>query len=368
MMMKKWLLILLFGTSLFLYGCELSEIQGILGADEEESEVVDAPEEDDSGDSFSCAPVTLTAGDNSLMNVVEAGQSVRVEGNYAYMGSDGSNSGLQIYDVTDPLAISNLGFFSTYSGPGNIDSNNSIYGMDVDGDYVYLVTAGASLIIVDVSDKSNPTYVSHLDYSGESWAVLKEGNYVYMGGGSIGLNVIDVSDVNNPALVGNLPNADYRSIQKVGNFLYGGENDRITISDVSDPTAPTMVGNLDVTIYTAYESFVKGDYLYTLDKPGDRLLTYNVSDPSDIQLVDTDTSVALDFRTIGSVNDHLFIGTGSSSSGTIEVFDISSNPANPEFITSFSTINRVYELDVTDSLVFAAINTGDIQVIQICTP
>lgn len=113
---------------------------------------------------------------------------VCVEGDYAYLSIE--SIGMHIIDITDPTAPVLAGAFNE-SAPLNI------WGMDVHGDYLYIVQE-YSLKIMDVSDPTNPFRVASSHAGNTVNDVVLNGNYAFVGKSHWGIRAYDVSDPSNP--------------------------------------------------------------------------------------------------------------------------------------------------------------------------
>ena len=139
-------------------------------------------------------------------------EKVFVAGDYAYAPSGycdlygGCAGAFRIIDISDPSNPLHVGTYSTGWNPAR-----SIF---VDGDYAYLATGGHWLFndfgdfrIIDVSDKTNAVLVGGFNFPHgglQFFNAFKEGGYAYTSAQEHGLVVIDVTDPSEPTLA-----ADY---------------------------------------------------------------------------------------------------------------------------------------------------------------
>jgi len=184
--------------------------------------------------------------------------SVYVLGNYAYVAAGSSN--FFIIDVTDkahPILI------------GTYDTSDEALEVYVEGDFAYVAAGG--LKIVNVADKEHPVEVGFYDTSKSSGSTsildfYIYGDYVYMimsltyfdwvWGGVYYLMIIDVSDKTNPIEVGtytykSVPSwyvyaATYYDVQVhvMGDYAYIADDD-LRIIDITDKGHPIEVGLYD---------------------------------------------------------------------------------------------------------------------------
>ncbi|UCC79295.1 MAG: hypothetical protein JSW64_13635, partial [Candidatus Zixiibacteriota bacterium] len=88
----------------------------------------------------------------------------------------------------------------------NVEYVNSTFWTGVNdikivGDYAYCAFVNG-LTILDVSDSTNPAFVSHLRCPGHLRRMYLSGSYAYMAGDSSGLQIFNISDPSTPVLSG----------------------------------------------------------------------------------------------------------------------------------------------------------------------
>ncbi|MGP1383491.1 MAG: cadherin-like domain-containing protein [Thainema sp.] len=191
--------------------------------------------------------------------------AVEVIGNYAYIGDNGFNGGLQIVDISDqdsyPYKPSRL---STYDVSGGIRDINVI------GNYAYVAVEddfNSSLQIIDISDPYNPFLVSTYDISASRLEELEiVGGYAYIASADSGLQVIDISDPYNLTTVSEYYTTFYaHDINIVGNYAYVAAADSgLQVVDISDPSNPVLVSSYN-TSGDATGISVIGNYAYVVD-------------------------------------------------------------------------------------------------------
>ena len=136
-------------------------------------------------------------------------------------------------------------------------------------------------MIIDISDPSNPTYVTkEFNWNsnaipGEEWCYVSdldvEGDYLYIidykpfeDDDTKGLYVFDISDVDNPVLVKRYQQQSQKSwrIKVQGGYVYLADGyGGLEIIDVTNPTAPETVAYLEL-MDVAYNLDIQFDYVY----------------------------------------------------------------------------------------------------------
>ena len=210
---------------------------------------------------------------------------VTVSGNYAYVAA--GYSGLMVMDVSDPTNPTRVGVVHVW------DENSIAYADDVvvSGNYAYVAAGYGGLWVLDVSDPTNPTTVGFYDTSGYAKGVAVSGYYAYVADYYGGLVVVDVRNLSNPARVGS-----YEAISGNGTMNASGIYvDDVVVSggytyiiagysgllkmNMSDPTNPTLVWRYDTSDY-AKGVAVSGYYAY-IAYHEDGLGVVNMSNPAE---------------------------------------------------------------------------------------
>jgi hypothetical protein len=164
------------------------------------------------------------------------------DGAKAYITDDSAD--LKIIDISKPNATKLLGSYPNAKGI-SIDLSPS-------GNVAYVVTHGKGLLILDVSDNSNPTLISTYgtDYKYKEIKISKNGTKAYVStydaGKLGGFEILDISNPNNIQILGNYSQRDAYylglSIDQTKIYLSTHGNG-LQIIDVSDVTNPTLLGS-----------------------------------------------------------------------------------------------------------------------------
>ena len=268
--------------------------------------------------------------------------SVFVQGDYAYIASRNSNA-LEIVNIANPTNPTHAGKIyrgrtdgtatSALSSDGNGASLSSPSSVFVQGNYAYITSQGSdALEIVNISNPANPTHAGKIIH-GTGGAVLDypssvfvQGNYAYIVSESSypnyngTLEIVDISNPENPTHAGKI----YRgrtdgtatsalssdgtgaalswptSVFVRGDYAYiaSNESHALEIVNISNPANPTHAGKIyrgrtDGTATSALSSdgngaalgwptsvFVQGDYAYITSQFSNALQIVNISDPT----------------------------------------------------------------------------------------
>ncbi len=180
--------------------------------------------------------------------------SVFVDGNFAYI-ADGE-AGLQIVNITDPVDPTLAGSYGY-----NINDARDVF---VLGDYAYFVDI-SSLIVLDISDPTNPTYKGNFTTRGYAYGVFVDGDYAYIADGDSGLTVADISDPSNPTFAGFYDTeGEAWDVFVESNFAYVASDGDfgLTVVNISDPIQPAYAASYNISNYDHEGVFVDGDYAY----------------------------------------------------------------------------------------------------------
>ncbi|MFH1374595.1 MAG: hypothetical protein ABII79_12445 [bacterium] len=265
-----------------------------------------------------------------------------------------------------------------------------------DGDYAYCAFI-SGMMIVDISDLSQPLMVASVFAAGQGQSVFKQDSIVYLADGSGGLLMIGVSDPTQPAIVG-----VYESLGSAGDIFVEDSlafviesSVGMHIINITNPSAPVWLGTYTspapVTAITvrdqlAYMSgdawIVGGDYalqIVSVANPAAPVLIGNYGSPFDyaldICLQDTLAFLADFYQGLNIINisvpsDPSQVGqsegympcqsvavhgdmayVGCYMSGGLRIFNVA-DPATPTPVSLYDTLAAVTGIGITDSIVF----------------
>lgn len=253
-------------------------------------------------------------------------QEVVVVGNYAYVAS--CLNGLKIVDVSDPTAPSVVGTFQ----PGDVWNRD----VSVVGDYAYLTDGEAdSLIIVDISNPTQPQYVSACGLPELSIKLYIAGNYAY-----------------------------------VARQEWYGQQGGLVIIDIFNPTNPFETGSCNIE---GSPFKVNGDtcFAYLADKSGG-LVVVDVSDASvPVPVADWYTGfIANSVEVVGIyayIADYRFWNPYYTAKGALRIVDIS-DPVNPVLVSSFRSERQCREVSVQLPHAYIADQEGGLRIVNVSDP
>jgi hypothetical protein len=214
------------------------------------------------------------------------------EHDYLYIAA---TSEFLIVDITNPHSPCLLGHFPV---PSSFSLGTVFLDVKAHGRYAYLAGWDTCLIVVDISDKSNPRLAASWKTSANSRRLELRDGYVYIGAGS-SLHILDVSDPADPhptgtpfstqAVSGKSPVVSSVAVRDDGLAFVVNYGSGIDAVDITDKAAPVSIGHWDgidgasdialsgqsqVYVSTRYHGFDVLDYQYD---PNTKSVTMSVS-------------------------------------------------------------------------------------------
>ncbi len=278
-------------------------------------------------------------------------QQVRVSGQYAYVAGDTTGS-IVVVDISNPASPTVVSVLTNSNLAG-------ARGLFIAGSNLYVAAHAAHRVsVIDISNPLSPTLTGStpsLPYGGglgQAVNIRVAGKYAYVAcladsgfspGGSNAFSVVDVSDPSNPTYVTSIfgipPGSGSSfhnpvSVYDAGHYVYmasteTGATGQVTVIDVNNPTSPFQVGYVENTdLSAAQQIFVSGRYAYTTSY-GNGLVTVSLtgSDLTAATIGNLSTSylnVFQDFNASGRVfaGTSLNVGEGGIfSNGAFSVDD-----------------------------------------------
>jgi len=145
-----------------------------------------------------------------------------------------------IYRVTDPATLVHV---------TNITSSDVEWAV-FSGNYMYAIDDG-TLRIWNITDPTAPVETGSVAHAGLGWGgIAIKGNYVFAGGStSAEILVFDVSDKTNPTFVTSLAltsgtSTSLNETRILGNYLLTAGYDDFYVVNITNPTAPTEVTSI----------------------------------------------------------------------------------------------------------------------------
>ncbi len=278
-----------------------------------------------------------------------------VDGSYAYVGS---SDGYYIIDISVPGSLSQSG---NYTNAVEVDW---IYGSYIAGNLAYLANGNDGLLILDITDKSNPTKHSSLPLPSVASDIKVHNQHAFIPVYSGGLRVVNVTDTSTPFDEGGyIPtSAVAYGVAISGNYLYVAVSHAgLDVYDITTPTSPSYVSTVDLDGY-AKKVEISGNYAYVACDLGG-LQIVDVSDPTNM------TRVAhLDSNTryfgVYVEGSHVYVAGYISGDNFMRIYDIS-NPENPIAAGFYDFASSGYDVFVSGDYAFVATTTAGLHSLKI---
>ena len=285
------------------------------------------------------------SGTPTLLKTVDTGMtynSFDISGKYLFATyqTSGVVDYFKIYDISDPT--SPVAVFTS------LDLLAEATDIKVVGNYAYITCSNSGLRIYDISNPANSFQTDALATTpvGSAKALKISGKYAYIAAGAQGLMVFDISnpyDIRQAGLLDTDGTAN--SIYISGKYAYltdsagsssAGEFD---IIDISNPTSPVSVSNFDITgagdngSIALNTMFISGKYAYLGGSPsglGDGgLVILDISNPAAPVIAKSifNTSQINGIRSLYLAGDYLYLGRDGSAATTLkfDVYDVASS-------------------------------------------
>lgn len=194
-----------------------------------------------------------------------------VQGNTAYIAD--WEAGILIVDVSDPTDPQEL---ATVSTVGEADD------VDVLGDLMAIADRSVGLVLWDVSDPANPVEMGSTSIRGFANALDSDSGLVYFADGNFGLGIYDVSDPDNPAEIG-FSGSNYSALDicfEGGRAYTSDGTPGIHIFNISDPENPSEMASFDPEGFGGVFSLGVEDYILAFTDNQSTLYLSNARDPN----------------------------------------------------------------------------------------
>ena len=217
-------------------------------------------------------------------------RSIKVYGNYAFIGSEASNHGLQIFDLTELRQVANPpALFQATAHYGGFLTTHTL---EIDTQSGFLYSAGSNtcnggLHIVDIRAPLSPQFAGCFSadgYTHEAQCTVYHGPDVAHQGKEIcmacNIDTLTIVDTTNKAAPAQISRTTYQGVafahqgwltEDQRYFLLDderdessfGHNTKTYIWDVSNLDAPSLIGfHLAATTAVDHNQYIRGNYVY----------------------------------------------------------------------------------------------------------
>jgi len=206
--------------------------------------------------------------------------TVGVNGDFAYVGTYNDLVIVDISNPSNPLIVASC------------DLPESANGLCVAGNHVYIATDDRRLCAVNVSQPAAPEVEGLYDGDGYLKDLATNGEFIFAADAFYGLRIVDASDPANPFQSSCYPVAGSPNVVAVaGDFAYvGGVPYPLTIFNISDPTNPVLIGSSGPWYFDPDDIAVCGEFVYFIAIYSG-LYVVDISDPANPMLVSSDPQI-----------------------------------------------------------------------------
>ena len=283
-----------------------------------------------------------------------AAYDVAVEGDYAYYCFD---PGLVICDISN---IENPTFVSRLYIPGDN------YGIKVADNYAVIFGDHDSLRIIDINDPGNPQVLGKIAIDAEVGNIWIDGNYIYVAAGYMGMLIIDISDPCSPEIITQFEtDGDTEGVVVVDTLAFISERFIYPISksfqvvNISDRINPFLVGYLTDNIGWNRDLIVEGDYAY-LANTFEGFIIIDISNPAQPSILSQMEDITYP-RYISKMGNYVFM---DSCYRVLHVVDVT-DPELPEIAVNYEIDGGAFEFELSSDYLFTAGSYGGMSILNV---
>lgn len=251
---------------------------------------------------------------------------------------------------------------------GSYNTLGSAYDVAIsdDSNYAYVADGTSAISVLNISDKTNPTFDETYNTGGTTRGVMVVGNYLYAAVTTVGLKIIDITTPGSPSAVGGVDTAGSAyNVVVDGNYAYVADlGSGLQIVDISNPASPTIVGNYD-SVNNIYDVDVSGNYAYLAGHSGGTQVIdiSTKTSPTLIKTIAVETAGDLHLNLDISGN-YLYVAAGT----VLDIIDIT-DPVNAVRLTSIKrSYNTIRDVQIIGNYAITANYGPEYGVYDISTP
>jgi len=202
--------------------------------------------------------VIIDSSDPANLNVIASyglsgyARGVFIENDYAYLAA----GRLDILDISNPEEPELVGYYQI-----DDQANRKVVVRD---SLAFLAYGYAGLVIINVSDPANPSYIGNYPSDFFAWDVCLYGDYACVACG-INFQFIDIRDPHHPVEISTFPmQGQARGIYCENGYAYLAD-ENLVILDITDIANPVQIADYQ-TPGIAVEVAVVGEYIFVADQ------------------------------------------------------------------------------------------------------
>ncbi|MFW9827667.1 MAG: LVIVD repeat-containing protein [Candidatus Thorarchaeota archaeon] len=280
--------------------------------------------------------------------------SIHIKNDLAFIIEFGDQDtyGLRIINISNPSQPEILGTYYNVGYPFAVESKD---------DVVYLTDQSEGLILLDISDLSQPTSIEgQYTGSGVGRDLQIVGDLLFLADGEDGLIILNISNPHAPIFISSYgPGCDHLDVE--GEIVYISYGESIRLVDISDPANPTYLGQFFASDIVLWNPTVSDDFIYLAIHGGthSELKILDARDPTHVVQLSEFDSFGI-FQCCHVEESFLF---AVNSEYGLYIIDIS-NPLSPIEIKRFFDGGVPWDMVLDDGLIYLCGSEG-LQILQV---
>lgn len=117
---------------------------------------------------------------------------------------------------------------------------------DISGDYIYITNSSSEFLILDITDRENPVLSGLCSLPNEASDVKVSGNYAFVADGASGLQIVDITDKTSPFVTASVNTGEITNVEINGSYAYTG-GASLNVIDITNPSDPFILGTYEVS-------------------------------------------------------------------------------------------------------------------------
>jgi len=258
------------------------------------------------------------------------------------------------------------------SGPiighvGEVSNGSVVY-----SDGYAFVGSNSQVVVIDVSNPSDPGVVAQVSVGGSSRNIVLNGSILYVPCDYYGLDVIDVSDPLSPTVLSSTPTSGrpHDVTVQSGIAYVAIANAGVCVIDVTDPTTPVLLDEHDVPS-EVFGIAVTGQYVF-LAASGGGIYIVDAVDPN--SLVDAGYLHAGDdivLHGIRIIDNLAYVANygywPASDTGSLQIYSLE-EPTNPALIGEVFTGGSAWSVSVNGRYAYVSDKYESLIVVDVSDP
>ncbi len=297
-------------------------------------------------------PLALTRlGQVRLPGLIE---DIAASGSFAFVAC--GSAGVQFVDLTVPTAPTHV---TTY------DTSGHAYGVSVSGTTLLVADGAAGLRVVNIDAPATPVLVGSYFTEGPARAVAVDGTRAYLVDAHHGLLVLDIANPADPRRLGACAFHAGQAVAVANGWAYVVDaNNHCFAVDATIPAAPTLASSLVLTDAVGSSVVLDGRHAYVPALEAG-LLVLDIADPSDITLIRS-LPVPIPGQSVRAalIGRTLYLANGLAGFQALDV----TTPESPVVQSDWPLAIRACDVAIANSLACVAAGENGLRLYNIANP